>query len=564
MKKCSSLFYFFVFIILIIVQTSCENTTTSVEDLTEELPPKTEVQDKTKNSEQEDIPQITLEVAEEPVKTIVGENQKAKLTFKVNASSGTPHYQWYKCSDISGNNAELINGETNEEYETPVFTQKEIRYYYCLANSGNVEKKSAVVAVAFTGLPVVYINTPEQVEITSREEWVNEASITIKNISDNLSWNIDEEEISIKGRGNSSWAAPKKGYNIKFADKKSLFGMSESKKWCLISNYSDRSLLHNKYVSEITNSIFNDNIPWNPKFQFVELILNGKYLGNYILGERITLENGRINYQDISKVAKNLNENKQNKIDDVNNDNVKDLFDGGFILEIDVRSDGEINFITDQQIPVVLKDPDSNLNEEVIEHIKQIVKTAEDNLYNNNLDWINFIDVNSVIDYFIINEFSKNLDSYFATSVYITFNPNDCKFHFGPNWDFDKSFGNFIRDYSSQSPNEWHTKEILRSSDISANWFNQMFEYESFRINLAQRWNQIKTDLYTSINNEINTLADDISISAEMNILRWPGSGDYVDRNLNWRDSVDYMIEWCNQRYIWFDNEMNTILESVL
>ena len=93
-------------------------------------------------------PSYTLNITQQPAFTVVSYNQSATLSCKAESECQPVSYQWYKCDDMSGSNAELISGATSNSYETPVFTEKEIRYYYCVSKINSEEKLSAVAAVA--------------------------------------------------------------------------------------------------------------------------------------------------------------------------------------------------------------------------------------------------------------------------------------------------------------------------------------------------------------------------------------------------------------------------------
>lgn len=496
------------------------------------------------------------------------------------------NYAWYESPDgTSLVESELFSEDTSNisQFTSPDFSEKGIRYFYCVASpissyNGKVNKEksivSNIVSVAFTGLPTLFLNTGETPtnEIT-RENYVLG---TFKLISENFSTveykfsKIKDGKIKegIKGRGNSSWGMPKKGYNIKFDKKQSLFGLPEAKKWCIVANYSDKTLLRNKFVSVLGKEVFNNG--WNPTFINIDVIMNGEYLGNYTLCEKNTIGIGRVDIQDISDLEENLTAGKESKISDENNDGQKTLDDGGFILEVDTKSRIESNDIYVQGEKsgknFVLKDPD-----EVSDIIKEFVNTkvqdAEnvlygDNFTNNENGWRKYIDENSVIDWYIVNEFTKNNDAIFFSSVYIYFNPSDEKFHLGPNWDFDISCGN-INYNNCDNPEGFWIKD--------AAWISRMFQDPLFITNIKNRWNEKKSDLYNVINGNFNdqniqSLADENFFSAEYNFYRWQILGKYVwpnasgfEERMTYQSEVDYMIEWLNSRYDWLDTAINLV-----
>ena len=163
--------------------------------------------------------------------------------------------------------------------------------------------------------------------------------------------------MEIKGRGNSTWSMPKKSYSLKLSSKKEILGMKKHKRWVLVANYSDKTLLRNYLASELGNNYFNS--VWNPSFKSVHLILNGKYYGVYILGEQIKIDSKRVDIQAIDEIE-----------EDVNRDGFVNLDDGGFICEVNARMDEIFNFITTKEIAISLKEPDE-VSTEIQEKVKK-------------------------------------------------------------------------------------------------------------------------------------------------------------------------------------------------
>lgn len=264
--------------------------------------------------------------------------------------------------------------------------------------------------------------------------------------------------------------------------------MPAAKKWCIIANYSDKTLLRNKYASFLGNEIF--NCEWNPSFEFVDVIMNGEYLGNYIFCEKNTISEDRINIQDITDCTeKKINDGKYL---DKNNDGVVNLYDGGFVLEIDCRYDADYYFTSTQGVVFTLKDPDE-VTDEILEHIRNIVQLGEDSLYADDFSeklyedsditkWMQYCDVDSFIDWYFVNEIGKNRDATFGLSVYMYYNPSDGKLHLGPNWDFDPAFGNDGENGtipSLQTSEGWYINNSL--------WISRMFEDPCFVIKVKER-----------------------------------------------------------------------------
>ena len=495
------------------------------------------------------------------------------FTCKAESTDGTLSYQWYSSPDGSEENKSAIDKATSATYTTEAFTQKEIRYYFCtvtntISDNGDKGNKTASQTTAFyaayTGLPVLYLDTEVETNQITRDNYVKGSLKIISEEYGNFSYEFKKEKEGIKGRGNSSWGMPKKGYNIKFDKKQVLFNLPESKKWCIVANYSDKSLLRNKFSSVIGTKIFNSE--WNPTFINVDVVMNGEYQGNYTFCEKNTIGSGRIDIQDISDLGKS-------KFSDINGDGQKDLNDGGFVLEIDARHDADFWFDTTKGVPFTLKDPDE-VSLEIQEHIKGIVQSAEDVLYSNIFSdsengWRKYIDETSVIDWYLANEFAKNVDAPFYLSLYMTYSPSDTKLHLGPNWDFDIGFGNadYTNDGNTTSceiPDGWYIK-IARIGTYE-NWIIRMFQDSTFVEKVKERWNNKKLELFYHLYTDINNLSENMKISAEYNFIKWQILGSYVwpnaagyENRTNYKSEVDYLLDWCNKRFQWLDTAINNL-----
>ena len=495
--------------------------------------------------------------------TIAQKNQSVTLTCVAEKGESNVVYQWYLNIDKENSGGVAIEGANSSEYTTEIFPDREIRYYYCVATVGEESVTSDVAAAAYTGLPTLYINTEIPIGAITKTEYVFGDMTLISESTDMFTYEFKktdkttgEKKEGIKGRGNSSWGRPKKGYSIKFDKKQSFFGLPESKKWCIVANYTDKTLLRNKIASVLGTEIFNSE--WNGTFVSVDVVWNGEYHGNYILCERNVIGTGRIDIQDISDYSED--NVVAEKYKDQNGDGIADLNDGGFVLEIDNRDDAEFAFKTTKGVHITLKDPEE-VSDEIQNHIKNIVQTAEDVLYSANFTdleegWRKYFDESSAIDWFIINEFAPNPDLNYS-SIYRFYNPQDGKLHFGPNWDFDISFGN--RSENGARP-QWERVSYWESNT----WINQMLLDSLFVAKFITRWNAKKVELQNIIDVRVQELADANAISADCNFIKWDILGQYVwpnnkgaEERLTYQSEIDYMKDWMESRYTWFDNVIN-------
>lgn len=346
---------------------------------------------------------------------------------------------------------------------------------------------------------------------------------------------IASGKIKIKGRGNTTWRMPKKPYALKLDKKQSLLNMPKDSRYNLLNSFSDKSLVRTTFALHL-GSIY-DNLGYTPQTKDVEVFFNNKYYGYYNLTEKIKIAKDKINIPDISKVE-NLN-------------------DGGYFLEIG-RLRNDFYFATNKGVNFALEDPEV-VSEEAKVHIQNQIQTLEDSIFADNFadkshGYRKYLDINSFIDWYIINEFTKNHDAKFIGSVNLYYNPYTQKVHFGPIWDFDISCGNCDYNNMSDYKGFW-VKDAV--------WINRIFEDPEFVKQLKVRWNEKKNELHNAINSFIPERVSLLDEVQKYNFKAWTILGIDVWPNAyigkTYDDEVNYLLTWLNNRYLWFDNEINSL-----
>jgi len=381
--------------------------------------------------------------------------------------------------------------------------------------------------------------------------------------------------IGIEIRGESSQWFEKKSYGIETWDREyndadyNLAGLPEEEDWVLYGPYSDKSLIRNKLIYEISNSIG----MYASRTRYVELFINDKYQGLYILMEKLKRDKNRI---DISKL-------ENSEIDE-------ELISGGYIIKID-KSDMEDGSYTDynsfqSQFDVFGNengDKRINFNYEYPKpgeihanqknYIKNYFYEFESSLASNNFkDPINgfrkYIDEDSFIDFFILNELSNNVDGY-RLSTYLQKDRNE-KLVIGPIWDFNLSFGN--ADYcGGERYDVWCFKFNERCLGDYWNvpfWWNRLLEDEKFVDKLKGRWNQLRLNIlsdnniltlieeqYSFLNNETDIINRNFNKWKIFGIYIWPNS--FIGNN--YYEEIDFLKNWIKERTKWLDESINNL-----
>ncbi|MBR5634880.1 MAG: CotH kinase family protein [Prevotella sp.] len=407
---------------------------------------------------------------------------------------------------------EQQNGITPQNFSSPIV-------YQVISADGEVN--SYTVTVITSNLPVVSIDTPEGTAITSKEEWTTESTISITMPDGSVSY---EGKLSIKGRGNTTWAAPKKPYALKLDQGGELLEMPKDRRWVLLANWYDRTLLRNAVSFEIARRT---HLEWTPRGQFVELILNGRYVGNYYLCEKIEIDKNRLNLHKMT-------------IDD----NEGEAITGGYVMEMDENMDELHTFRSAKQnLPYMFKEPDDELlNEPKLAYMQQFINDLEATLYKSDWlaqrDYAEMLDIDTFIDYFIVCELVQNTESTWPKSTYVYKDMNG-KLKAGPVWDCD--YATFSTYWLNSAPME------------SATYYGQLLKDPVFVARLKERWAEYKPQMQT-IPDYIDEQARKIKSSAEMNGKIWPISTRVNnDETLPYDDAVALMIKNYNTKLTWFD-----------
>lgn len=299
-----------------------------------------------------------------------------------------------------------------------------------------------------TNLPTVVINTNGAVEITSKE---TEVTSTVYVIGDKGKYLHADEKTGVRGRGNASWSFAKKPYRLKFNKKVQLLDApAEAKKWTLLSNHSDKSLMRNILAFELSRRV---GLDYTPYCQPVDVILNGEYRGCYQLCDQIDVREGRV---DITEMKPE--------------DNAGDALTGGYLIEIDANAGSEkCNFWSTKGIPVTIKSPDDDkITAQQKKYIKDCFNNLESKVFSDNFthkDWgyHKYMDIDSFLKHFIVGELSGNTDTYWSTYMYKK--RGDDKLYTGPVWDFDIAFDNDKRTTDIlKNPNGFHYATSVASA----------------------------------------------------------------------------------------------------
>lgn len=417
-------------------------------------------------------------------------------------------------------------------------------------------------------LPIVIINTngvgiPSEPKINGTMGIIYNGVGVRNSVTD--PYNNYNGKIGIEVRGQSSQGFPMQSYGIELRDNagnsvdQSILGMSPENDWVLYAPYTDKTLMHNFLAYTLSRSLGQ----WAPNCRYVEVVINGDYKGIYVLLEKIKRTKGRL---DISNLHVN--------------ENTGDELTGGYIISIDKGANAwrspyltpystggqtiqysyifpKIDSITVSQRNYIKNYTDSFENAMAGIDFRDPVK-----------GWRRFADENAFMDYFMVNEISKNVDGYRLSSYLYKDKQSKGqkgKLHVGPTWDYDLAFRN--ANYCNGSLTSGWAFEFNKVCgwdywQVPFFWY-QLWNDSAYKKQLHCRWVDVRQNVLSD--NRIIAIIDSVAqLTAEArtrHFQRWPILGVYVWPNPNpigatYAEEITYLKDWVRARTAWIQNNL--------
>lgn len=349
---------------------------------------------------------------------------------------------------------------------------------------------SYTVAVMQSALPSLQIDLHDTDLDTihqDKDEKYKENTLTITN-PDGSCEILAENSVEIKGRGNSSWQLfDKKGYQVKFSEKTSVLGMGKAKKWILLANASDDSMIRTKLVYDMADQL---DMEFVPSFEYVDLWIDGEYLGTYMIGEKVENGSSRLDFQNPTGA---LFEHDEAFYDEEEDSIYNKMLQRHFVLK-------EIEEEKEENIELAMVDFDTSLDD----LMTYLYETPSEQVTLTALS--EKIDVDSFAKYYLINEYVQNREA-FATSFFWYQDGAEDVLHLGPIWDFDTCMGN-----DGTAFTENYGQEHLM--------FRYLLAAPEFRERIEALYQQYQP-AFAGMEANAEVLKEEISDSAAMNYLRW-------------------------------------------
>ena len=318
--------------------------------------------------------------------------------------------------------------------------------------------------------------------------------------------------MKMRGRGNWTWNQEKKPYQITCEKPVDLCGMGKAKRWILLANVMDASLLRDQVLYELAADM---GMPYSVDIQPVDLFVNGEYLGSYSLCEKVETREERV---DLGP-------------------------EGGYLLELDHYYQNErYTFTTKKGKNFTLHSPETD---EAVEEIKTIVNAIEKEIYAE--DGIpEGIDKASFLRYWWLQDLSRNNDTFIGSNFFFYRNAEQ-KLYAGPIWDMDNTFGIWGGGENLMTKG-WHS--------ANRGWLKHLWNSEAFRDALEAYYREEGKALFARLPDLVLELREYIRESAEMNYLV-NRRIDYVNSGTqSWDEDIDYLLRFIRARLAWYEDQL--------
>ncbi len=478
---------------------------------------------------------------------------------------------WFDAdADVFCNGTQLINGE-----KTSVFAESGDYVLTC----GTTEYKLKVLKAENVGTVYATTESGNMAAVHADKEHKEPGEITILDKDGEVQY--DGTLDYIKGRGNSTWLAEKKPYNIKLDEKANLFGMGKHKSWCLLSNPGDGSQIRNDLCYDFARAL---GIETTTDSYHVNLYLNGEYAGLYLITEKVDIDENRVDIYDLEGETEDVNEKDLDEYPLGGKQNSRELgtikyaeipnnpaeITGGYILETEkiYRYVNEPSgFISDIGQCIVVKTPEYASKAQV-EYISSYYQDFEDALYSpsgynmKGRHYSEYIDTDSFARIYVLLEFISSFDG--CSSSFYMHKDVGGKLTVGPGWDFDLGLSqhqsndliNHVPDVADPHLLYIQTCFIGNHAENRKSLLGQLFSHNDFQEKVQKVWAEEFQSYYPTFREEIGTRAELVRSSAIMNAIRWNVYGTRtVDKiNVKYTNQITEIQNYVDTRHPFIQN----------
>ena len=437
------------------------------------------------------------------------------------------------------------------------------------------------------GLPALYITTAtgKLDKIHANKE--NKEKGTLLFVNPDGTRAYDGALNHIKMRGNSSTTFKKKNYQIKLENGENLMDMGKSKTWILTGNSRDKSLLRNQITLDMA---MQSGLAYTPEHISAEVYINNQYMGVYLFGEKVMIDDDRVDIADLEAENEKLNDAVEKAAQVGPKKATKGQFkayklehdpadiSGGYLVEFEsyaTRYKEEASaYHTTRSMTLVIKSPEY-CSQAQMEYITGFMQGFENAIFSKDgIDqesgrhYTEYVDLASLVNKYMVEEISKNYDG--NNSSMFFYKPADSQStvaYAGPVWDYDSSYGSYAQEYN---------KRVLDGSGFWINndtskrfWWPALYKQEDFKVAVVAQYQAtfkpmleillgMKQAPEGSVLQSLDDYAASLKDSAEMNFVRWPAMKNpstVANTGHTFEMNIDYLRNFIEERYAFLNAE---------
>ena len=399
-----------------------------------------------------------------------------------------------------------------------------------VVHSGEKTKEYIVNVSAYTGLPTLWAETNGR-SLKDANYYYKSTFSLVDNVGYEGKGSLPETTGRImamgslryykKADGSGGTEPGKNDYRLNFSNAVPMLDMPSHTDWRLVPNVNDVTMLHNQtafYMSLMSN------LDYTPRYRYVVLMFNGRYSGTYMLGESLSADTRRV-----------------------------DVGVDGYILNISSVTSGSAFTTTYLEQPVSILHPSSQ-SAAVVNYIASFVNDAENVLFSSYFTdesggWQKYLDMNSFVDWYLINEIAKNSKGAFMTNCIMNYRRGG-KLKMGPIWDFETAFGNA----GKTSSNGFVIKDVR--------WYKRLFQDPVFVAKVKERFDYFFNHQEDIIKN-INESAQYLKYAIQEDNTKWdtflPYKSSGADTWILYQGQVSSMKSWLTERMRWLKEQFDAM-----
>jgi len=415
----------------------------------------------------------------------------------------------------------------------------------------------------FSRLPVVYITTDDGDGINVKTVYEG-ADLRIQGNADFKEQYNGRTEI--KGRGNTSWGYPKKPYKLKLDKKTNLFGYGKNKHWVLLSNWLDECFQRNVLAGDLAEElgVCRMDMTW------VDVVFNGTFQGNYLLGEHLRVDPNRVDVFDWSDTIES-DGHVETDLSWLDTEPGVD-FSGGYIFELSHEYDNVSKFTTEGGQRVMIDTPEyANTSQKMMDTVRTFWENYENAYQSPNgygadgVHYSEMADIDSMVGYWLVQETIGNNDAIYK-SRFASLDRGK-KLKFGPVWDFDWGCGSVAVGTGAEG---WKLSKGGDRSDsdrtLHPNFYREWLDDPLFCLKACELyWSKVHPYMANVVLGEKGLLANRhayLAESAAADNKRWANETYFSGKNWTRRwfeKDTTLFATYLTKRLAWLDKQFATV-----